>query len=74
MREYRNQDAAEEWFNRPVRITDAAGGVTGLHRPGFRVNPLATDGDAARKMMMDEVYATYDAEISEMWKASKPNR
>lgn len=62
------QDAAESWFNRPVRVTDAAGSVTGLHRPGFRVSHLAGNGDSVRNLTMDGIYAAYDTEISEMWK------
>jgi hypothetical protein len=77
MRGYRGQDdqswqgTAEQWFNRPVRITDAAGGVTGLDRPGYRINPLAATGDTIGTMTMDEIYAAYDAEIAEMWKSPR---
>jgi hypothetical protein len=50
----------------PVRVTDAQGGVAGLHRPGFRI-PVTDAGQQAR----DESYSDYLRELTTAWEGNK---
>lgn len=59
------QDTAEHFFSRPVRITDGSGGVIGLNRPGFRINPTAI-----ANVDRETAYRLYDEEIAQAYKTT----
>jgi hypothetical protein len=58
-RRQRWMDTAEKFFDRGVRVTDSGGDTVGLHRPGYRINPVTADS-ARRQLLYDQ----YDREIS----------